>query len=337
MGGGLAGLSLGIGLRQRDIPVELFEATRYPRHRVCGEFISGRGQECLRQLGLRELLEANGARLARTAAFFSDSSSFPQKNLPEPALCLSRYVLDNLLAREFCRIGGKLQTNVRFAQDFGEGTVRATGRRVHATVGGWRYFGLKVHATNVALQADLEMHFVRDGYVGLCQLSGDEVNICGLFRSRTQNADLAGRWREWLKGPRGSVLNARLADARFEESSFSSVAGLSLAPQRGTDAHECSIGDSLTMIPPVTGNGMSMAFESAALAIGPLAEYSASSLSWAEAQKAIARKCDAAFASRLAWARRLQSILFHSTLNRPALHLISRIPGLWSSAFALTR
>ena len=45
VGGGLAGLTLGIGLRQRGVPVTVYEAGRYPRHRVCGEFISGRGQK----------------------------------------------------------------------------------------------------------------------------------------------------------------------------------------------------------------------------------------------------------------------------------------------------
>ena len=47
VGGGLAGLTLGIGLRQRGVPVTIWEAGRYPRHRVCGEFISGNGQAVL--------------------------------------------------------------------------------------------------------------------------------------------------------------------------------------------------------------------------------------------------------------------------------------------------
>ena len=52
VGGGLAGLTLGIGLRQRQIPVAVWEAGNYPRHRVCGEFISGRGQQTLERLRL---------------------------------------------------------------------------------------------------------------------------------------------------------------------------------------------------------------------------------------------------------------------------------------------
>ena len=54
IGGGLAGLTLGIGLRRRGIPVTVREASHYPRHRVCGEFISGRGQDVLVRLSLHE-------------------------------------------------------------------------------------------------------------------------------------------------------------------------------------------------------------------------------------------------------------------------------------------
>src|SRR5437763_651827 len=90
IGGGLAGLTLGIGLRQRSVPVVIWETGDYPRHRVCGEFISGRGQETLRRLGLLELVFAAGAQKAHTTAFFTPSNSFPIRSLPQPALCLSR-------------------------------------------------------------------------------------------------------------------------------------------------------------------------------------------------------------------------------------------------------
>ena len=65
-----------------------------------------------------------------------------------------------------------------------------------------------------------------------------------------------------------------LRNAEFDENSFCAVAGLSLRPQRAASRAEISVGDAITMIPPVTGNGMSMAFESAELAIAPLAAWS---------------------------------------------------------------
>ena len=69
------------------------------------------------------------------------------------------------------------------------------------------------------------------------------------------------------------------------------------------------------MIPPVTGNGMSMAFEAAEMAIGPLAAYSRGESSWSEARESVAAACDRAFARRLAWARWLQWMMFTPVLR----------------------
>src|SRR5271168_1714580 len=92
VGGGLAGLTLGIGLRQREIPVSIIEAGHYPRHRVCGEFISGRGRQSLGRLGLEDLLARAGAIPAQSAAFFTATRGTAPCELPDRALCLSRFV-----------------------------------------------------------------------------------------------------------------------------------------------------------------------------------------------------------------------------------------------------
>jgi flavin-dependent dehydrogenase len=115
------------------------------------------------------------------------------------------------------------------------------------------------------------------------------------------------------------------------------VAGLSLQPQRAVDQKDCCIGDALTMIPPVTGNGMSMAFESAELAINPLCRYSHGEVSWPEARQAVARACDAAFAERLRWARRLQSLMFSPLLRTPLGKALLRSNTVWNFMFAKTR
>src|SRR5215472_5756315 len=94
VGGGLAGLTLGIGLRQREIPVVVWEAGNYPRHRVCGEFISGNGPAVLGRLGLDKLFLEAGAIEANTAAFISGANRSPVRKFPASALCLSRYSMD---------------------------------------------------------------------------------------------------------------------------------------------------------------------------------------------------------------------------------------------------
>jgi menaquinone-9 beta-reductase len=336
VGGGLAGLTLGIGLRQRAVPVTLLEAGHYPRHRVCGEFISGRGQATLARLGLREMFDRAGAVRAESAAFFSETKATAPRALPAAAICLSRFTVDELLANHFCALGGELVAGGRYAKDFGEGIVRATGRRAQADADGAKWFGLKIHARHVPLIADLEMHISQRGYVGLCQINGDEVNICGLFRKRAGETGDAKSGRALLRGQPGSLLQRRLEAAEFDEASFCAIAGLSLRPQRAAERVEICVGDAVTMIPPVTGNGMSMAFESAELAVAPLAAWSRGEMSWNAAREKIARDCDAAFARRLAWAQWLQRLVLAPALQ-PALLVLARNEWFWNLAFSRTR
>ena len=338
VGGGLAGLTLGIGLRQRDVPVTIFEAGHYPRHRVCGEFISGAGLNTLDRLGLRQCLEQAGARPARTAAFFDPHSGTPPLDLPEPALCLSRHMLDNLLALEFRRLGGELNEGSRAEIPSGtEGIVRATGRCAQPEEDGYRWFGLKAHADGVTLAADLEIHISPHGYIGLCRVEGGAINVCGLFRRRERSESAQLNPRDRLRGDPGSPLHQRLARAEFVENSICSIAGLSLRPRRALELDACCVGDAVTMIPPITGNGMSMAFESAELAIQPLAAWSRGEVSWAAASRNAARACDTAFARRLRWARWLQACLFTPALQRPLLVLAGCSPGCWRWFFNHTR
>ena len=338
VGGGLAGLTLGIALCRREIPVTIHEAGSYSRHRVCGEFISGRGQSTLERLGLRELFDQAGAVSARTTAFFSATRSSSPRPLPAPAICLSRFTLDQALAKKFRELGGELLESQRVpAENIGEGIVRATGRRAQVEPGGSRWFGLKIHARNVPLAADLEMHFSPQGYVGLCKINGGEVNVCGLFRKRADDNGEVKNQRERLRGQPGSPLHGRLANAEFDEDSFCAIAGLSLQPQQAAARAEICVGDAITMIPPVTGNGMSMAFESADLATAPLAAWSRGETSWNNAREKIARDCDDAFARRLAWAQWLQRLVLTPALQNPLVSLAARSDRFWRTAFGITR
>ena len=104
IGGGLAGLALGLGLRARGVPVRLIEAGNYPRHRVCGEFITGLDHDTRRELQLTDILA--GARQARGVLWSEPGRPSVRHDLPEVALCLSRYRLDQAMASAFAAAGG---------------------------------------------------------------------------------------------------------------------------------------------------------------------------------------------------------------------------------------
>lgn len=334
VGGGLAGLTLGILLRQRGVKVVVSEKGTYPRHRVCGEFISGYGKRILDGMELGAALRCGGAREATTAQFFSGNTAHPVRRLPESALCVSRYELDATLARRFVELGGELRTSeVVDRSASGEGIVWATGRRAQPTDdSGVRWIGLKVHARGVQLGADLEMHFDQNAYVGLCRVSNDVVNVCGLFRAGPGEATGMAA----LRGRAGTTLWERLERAEFNEESFCAVAGLCLAPQRIDDA-VCRIGDALTMIPPVTGNGMSMAVECATMAAESLEQFAKGCVTWASAVEQVGSNLKSKFRSRLKWAARFHRVLFHEQWRHSMLPLVTRNQLGWRRAFQLTR
>ncbi|HEU5397129.1 MAG TPA: hypothetical protein VFV81_08170, partial [Verrucomicrobiae bacterium] len=118
---------------------------------------------------------------------------------------------------------------------------------------------------------------------------------------------------------------------------FCSVAGLSLKQRRVLNQDEICLGDAITMIPPVTGNGMSLAFESAQLAADPLAAFSAGKCSWPEARRRIAGLCDERFSRRLFWAQQLQQILLSPSRRTLLFHLVSRSDWIWRMTFERTR
>jgi hypothetical protein len=88
------------------------------------------------------------------------------------------------------------------------------------------------------------------------------------------------------------------------------------------------------MIAPATGNGMSMAFESAVVALEPVSAFSKSQIDWDQTRQRIAAGCDQKFARRLKWAARLQSIL----MSQPRCAItLGQFSPIWRLFFFATR
>ncbi len=82
IGGGLAGLSLGIALRKAGVPVRIFEANDYPRHRVCGEFVAGLHADTIGKLGIALAFEGAGSHECVT--WFWRERILSRQTLPRP-------------------------------------------------------------------------------------------------------------------------------------------------------------------------------------------------------------------------------------------------------------
>lgn len=307
IGGGLAGLSLGLGLRRAGVPVTLTEAGRYPRHRVCGEFITGLAADTLATLGLAPVLA--GALTHHEVAWFVGARLLRRDRLPAPARALSRHTLDARLAEAFVAAGGQLRADTRQVDLAPQpGRVLATGRP--RSTAPW--LGLKLHARDLALNCDLELHLGEDAYVGLTQVEDGRVNLCGLFRRRPLRATGPALLSAYLRAAQLPDLAARLDAAEPDPASVCAVAGLGF-DARVRPGPSPRVGDAGAVIPPFTGHGMAMAFQAAALALAPLTAYAHGACAWPEAHRRLEVALRRRFRRRLAAAAWL-----HPFLLRPA-------------------
>lgn len=313
IGGGLAGLSLGIGLRARGIPVRLIEAGSYPRHRVCGEFIAGLDETTPKRLQLDQFLQH--ARPAHGVSWCEPARPAMRHRLPQAALCLSRFRLDAAMADAFVASGGELSTQQRAPIEAAEGRVLACGRRPLASS---PWVGLKQHFRNLKLDDDLEVHFGGGAYVGLTRVEDSLVNVCGLFpRPRAgDTCDVVARTRA-VGLPQ---LAERLASADPVADSDCAVAGLDYAPKTCAPA---SLGDHQGLIPPFTGNGMTIALQSAAASLDHFEGWSRGMLSWAETLSKVSRAVRRRFRRRIFLSRLLHPWLLDAR-RRSLVHVLHK-------------
>jgi flavin-dependent dehydrogenase len=305
-GGGLAGLALACALRRRDVPVTVLEAGNYPRHRVCGEFISGVSPETLATLGIEGLFE--DALHHRSLAWYEKGRIIHRDRLKEPALGISRFRLDERLRHQAESSGGVIQTGVRARPDPRDGFVWTAGRRPRK--GQW--LGLKAHVKIPSKSADLEMHAGENGYAGLAGVEDGWTNVCGLFKiDPTLPASGSDLLPAYLKAGGNHELAATLRACEWRAGSFSAVAGFELGRQIPVSGL-LALGDAESMIPPFTGNGMSMAFQAAECAIQPLLAWSQGNQSWQDTANTVRNAVTRRFRRRLAVAGSLHPVLLGS-------------------------
>jgi flavin-dependent dehydrogenase len=313
IGGGLAGLALGAAAQRKGMAVTVHEAGTLPRHRVCGEFLCGKGARVLQQLGLSEVLA--GARVHRSTQWQVRGRQVLRRDLPEPALGLSRFLLDERLANVLRAAGGEVVLRSRIAADkLSHGWVCCSGRPANAS----DWIGLKFHCSGFSTQADLELHVAKGGYVGLSAIEAGQVNVCALVR-RDPALQASGKdlLQQWMRHSGQSRLAARLADAEVVEGSHVGVAGIRFCriPQQNDGVMR--LGDAWSVIPPFTGNGMSMALESAAIALPWVERYCNHGMGWSDACGEVHDALLDAFGRRLRAARML-----HPLLQYPAGHTL---------------
>lgn len=178
-GGGPAGSAAALAALSEGKPVRIFEKSRFPRHKVCGEFLSPEIAPILEGFGAWRAFQAAGpARIGTVKLHLGNTEK--QWRLPDVAFGLSRYALDRLLLDRAVSSGAVLIREMARALPGPDPAVLAYGRDSSTSRSrGARLFGFKAHFKGPVDDA-VEVFFFSDCYVGVSAVENGLTNICGL-------------------------------------------------------------------------------------------------------------------------------------------------------------
>lgn len=299
-GAGPAGSSAAIHLAARGLSVLLIEQKKFPRPKLCGEFISPECQDHFEKLGVARSITCSDPATISETVFYSSRGH--QVTVPSNwfggrmALGLSRAVMDDVLLRRAGEVGvevieGASVVEPRINTDSVHGlriktgteekefeaplTIDATGRaRIlarklnHSHKHKPKLIAFKAHFQNTRVAPGAcEIYFYKGGYGGLSSIELGESNLCFIISAeqvKRCNSDPERVMREMvMKNPRAAyTLGPAITSSEWLSASWESFGRQSPAPAKGLLA----IGDAAAFIDPFTGSGMLMALESGELA-----------------------------------------------------------------------
>ncbi|WP_020616901.1 NAD(P)/FAD-dependent oxidoreductase [Paenibacillus daejeonensis] len=346
IGAGIAGSAAAIALARRGWQTVLIDRQQFPRHKVCGEFLSPESLAMLEELTLLdEILDQTPARI-RQASLALHGQRELQLALPGTALGISRFFLDSALHRRAADHGALIRTGVTASEVRQEGSryvvellgaakSRIYARAVIVASGAYarsglpgtsvrgeatkrdrkRYFGIKSHLKGMATGETVELYFWKGGYVGISPVEGGVMNAAGLLVHGEQ-AGAKGVLELLEHASRSNrQLQRRLEGAEPIPGTQAAVSPVLLGKRSSVWDGVALAGDAASVIPPLCGDGMSMALRSAALCAEQADAYLAGRIDLLDWQRAYSSAIRQQLARPQRWGRILQWSLSQSALT----------------------
>src|SRR5450759_765911 len=182
VGGGPAGVMVALAAMREGAPVRISEKSAFPRHKVCGEFLSPAILPLLRRAGCGAAFLALRPAVLRSMRLHFGTRVI-RHPLPESAYGLSRYELDRLLLEHAASAGAEVVREHWSAAAPEDNVILAGGRKSIGPTGN-RLFGFKAHFSG-PVNDDVELYFFQNCYVGVSAIENGVTNVCGLAPERT--------------------------------------------------------------------------------------------------------------------------------------------------------
>ena len=360
VGGGPAGSAAASVLAAFGRRVVLLEKDRFPPLKVCGEFLSASARGSLERLGVLGEVEADAEKIVRGSVNLPAGRAVCFR-LPTPGLGISRFALDERLARRAGELGAETRfgarvvsvdarpgraVRIRYVHESSEVDLEARG-----AIGAWgrwdaldralgrgfergprRYFGWSrdFAGDTAGLAGEVRLYLFPGGYCGLSRVEGGAVNLAGVI-SESVRGRLAPGWEAVMAHARRS--NAAL-DRDLAPLSAGPVGVIGTGPVFFTakpplEEGMLIAGDAAGVIDPFSGEGQAAALASGILAAEVLERGLSGTIAMEAVPGAYAAAWRERFGRRFTWSAAFRRLMLHPRLGTALAPLVGeRLIGL---------
>lgn len=327
------------------------EKKDFPRHKVCGEYVSNEVKPYLQRLGAfpEDLQPKEIHRFQLSSAL----GKLAECGMDMGGFGISRYALDHFLYQKAQEAGAEVLTHssvseVEFAKEQFQVKL-STGEEFTANVviGAYgkrslvdkalnrdfiseksSYVGIKHHFIADFPDDLVALHNFEGGYCGLSRVENNHVNFCYLtttdvfkrYSSIVEMEDKHLSKNPFLKG------FLKKAEPVFEKPLV--ISQVSFAQKPVVEKHVLMSGDAAGLIHPLCGNGMAMAIHSAKICSGKVRAFLDGRLSRQEMEGQYRQEWRREFSARLSFGKSIQGMFGNNFLTGTGVRIGRSFPGL---------
>ena len=349
IGGGLAGLTAAIHFRNNNYSVIVIEKNEFPKHKVCGEYISNEVLSYLVSLGLD--IESLQPKHINKLSFSLVSGKTLHTTLPLGGFGISRYALDHYLYNHAIKVGCQIVqetvVDIEFANEKFRITTNLNQYEARLAIGAFgkrsnldiklkrsfiqkqsNWLGVKAHHQLIFPNDLVGLHHFRGGYCGVSKIENDLVNICYLA-----NYDTFKKYKSIEEYQINVVYKNPNLKEIFEKASLQfekplTISQISFEQKKSVENHILMIGDTAGLIHPLCGNGMAMAIHSAKLVAENSIAFLENRINRSTLENNYKTDWDKNFKSRLKIGRILGKLLQNETTAEFVLKILLVFPFL---------
>ncbi|MBG6111339.1 flavin-dependent dehydrogenase [Flavobacterium sp. CG_23.5] len=349
IGGGLAGLTAAIHLSKNGLQVILIEKNEYPKHKVCGEYISNEVLPYLNWLDL-DISSLHPTHITHLE-FSTVSGKIIKSILPLGGFGISRYTLDEYLYKKAIANGCKIIRDtvdaiVFDAEEFTVTTSDKTILKSEIVIGAFGkrsnidqklnrnfiqkkspWLAVKAHYAGNFPNDLVGLHNFKGGYCGVSKVENNTINICYLADYETfkhyKNID---EYQEKVVSE-NPHLKAILSKCKLLFEKPLTISQICFEKKNTVENHILMIGDTAGLIHPLCGNGMAMAIHSAKIVSELIEKFCNKEIkSRTELENKYKQEWDFNFKNRLKMGQSLALLLQKQKMSKVLLRILVYFP-----------